>query len=541
MQLNALHFSDLHFGQYNLKEEEKKRGDFDNFFSNLLLQLKKIIVSEKINLIIISGDFCSRNQFEEDILISSNKYLDEFINVFKEKDISVLICIGNHEISRSMDHSKRQKLYFELINHIKKDLNINFSKNFNRNIISYKIFKQQQKIFFSMDSTFSLTKEGEWENSSLNLKDIDEFLNEINSQINLTNYDKYIISHHGLLDMPNNQDIIEGLHARKIYYIFSGHKHDKYYIPFHIPGEKLPINNYIAGSILLSQKRRAESKSWIPADLQFNQYSFEKSYSKDIVNAWYWRYNSNARWVKEELKINREDNGTKCGIFSQMVPNYKESFDFLLDINQKFDENSQCITSWEDINKDILNFSQKIHNNNKLKKILFDGNTHLSIGFSFGYQFRQTTGYKISYKNQLTNQTWNLEELNFSEIGPDLEIDVDIGDEDNKYSVIIINIGSRDVVNPTKEYLLNKKIKFEKLLSFKYSPTLTTQIITPLINSIIDTISNEISNYKKYYLFIAGPLAFFGLLATKFNMITPLQLHEFSRTEKNYFPSMLLI
>ncbi len=316
--LSVLHFSDLHFGEYSAFTDEKRRGDFSNLFSNLKHKINSILSKNQINLVVISGDISSKTKFfiEEkmDVHQEIPEYLQKFINIFSSKKIPILLAKGNHEKTREDLHSF--DIYKKTFNRLKDNFNIKLSRDFERNLISYYIEPNHKFLFFTVDTTFSLSSEENWKDANIDIATIDDFFEELREEpnLNLIDYSIYLITHHPLRKIPNNKSIIAGLAERNITIVFSGHIHEKEFQIINIPDSEYKIYNIIAGSPSLSKQIRDEEDGWNLKSLQFNYYEV---YRKSI-QTYYFELDSNNLWKKRNL--HKEPNFSRSHIKTQDIP-----------------------------------------------------------------------------------------------------------------------------------------------------------------------------------------------------------------------------
>ncbi len=315
--ISVLHFSDLHFGEYSALIDESRKSDFSNLFSNFKHKLNLIIDTYQINLIVISGDISSKNRLIPEEKISKwmkikksvkkkqetqpldseiPEYLLKFIDIFAFKNIPILLAKGNHDKNRG--DNQNSDIFLTVFNKLRDHLNIKLSKDFEKNFISFFIEPNHKLLFFTIDTTFSLSPEGNWKDSNIDIATIDDFFKELKeTHLNLKDYSIFLITHHPLAAIPNNKSVLAGLAERNINIVFSGHTHDKYCDPITIPDSTHVIHNYIAGSPTLSKEIRDEEKSWNLKSLQFNYYEvYDHS-----IQAYYYELDSNDLWRKHSL------------------------------------------------------------------------------------------------------------------------------------------------------------------------------------------------------------------------------------------------
>ncbi len=296
---SVLHFSDLHFGEYSALTDEKRKGDFSNMFSNLRFKINSILNKNKINLVVISGDISSKTKlFVEEKIESYQEipeYLHKFINIFTPKKIPILLAKGNHERKREDFHSL--DIYKRIFNLVKNDLNIKLSRDFEKNLISYYIEPNHKFLFFTVDTTFSLSSAGNWKDANIDISIIDDLFEELKEEPNLEDYSICLITHHPLRKIPNNKSILAGLAERNIKTVFSGHVHEKDFQRINIPDSQYIIDNIIAGSPSLSKQRRDEENDWNLKSLQFNYYEV----CRNSIQAYYYELDSNNFWKKRIL------------------------------------------------------------------------------------------------------------------------------------------------------------------------------------------------------------------------------------------------
>jgi len=300
--LSVLHFSDLHFGEYSAFTDEKRNGDFSNLFSNLKHKIKTILSENQINLVVISGDVSSKTKlFTEkntDVNQEIPEYLQKFINIFASKKIPILLAKGNHEKNREDLNSL--DIYNKIFSRLKNDLNNKLSRDFEKNLISYYIEPNHKFLFFTVDTTFSLSSEGNWKDASIEIATIDDFFEELSEEanLNLLDYSICLITHHPLRKIPKNKSIIAGLAERNITIVFSGHIHEKEFQTINIPDSQYKIENIIAGSPSLSKQIRDEEDGWNLKSLQFNYYEVYRN----SIQAYYFELDSNELWKKRILR-----------------------------------------------------------------------------------------------------------------------------------------------------------------------------------------------------------------------------------------------
>lgn len=303
--LSILHFTDLHFGEYSMQKEERKSGDFDNYFVYLVKTIQGVIKDEQVGLAVISGDFCSKNHF---FLSDENKrnelpeYLAEFLEIFSSNGVPLILSIGNHEINRDIEHHQyRTELYLHLIDKIKQQFNSDFSKKFEKNYINYKIFQDLQIIIFSVDTTSNLDESNNWESASLNLRDFEYFYKEIEQNgIKLKDFKKIIVCHHPLNKIDNYEHLLSSFIQDDIIYVLSGHEHNKKKSKYIDLGTNIEIINFIAGSPFLNLEKKIEGQLWDPVRSQFNLYKLSGS-QFEFIEASYYIFNENMNWEKKNL------------------------------------------------------------------------------------------------------------------------------------------------------------------------------------------------------------------------------------------------
>ena len=62
--ISIIHFSDLHFGDFSiLSQDDLKKNVKDNFFTLTISFLEQFIKKNSVNLVVFSGDYCSRNNY----------------------------------------------------------------------------------------------------------------------------------------------------------------------------------------------------------------------------------------------------------------------------------------------------------------------------------------------------------------------------------------------------------------------------------------------------------------------------------------------
>lgn len=547
MNFYVFHFSDLHFGKFNAAHDEQLKKNYSNFFFNLKTTIKKQLETRNVKLIIISGDYCSANDFGESSVEINNSIfiphdLIEFFKIFSENKTPIIISIGNHEINqKQQDYSARVSLFLTVKENLNQYLSSNFSNDYKNNLINYVVFNEEKKIFFSSDSTFSLSEQGNWDNPNLDLEKIQKFFDELSKkeQIKVEKYNKYLIIHHALNDIQNNRSILNALIEMNIHTVFSGHHHEKNCDILPIIGSDEVIHNFIAGSPLLSKKRRDETNDWNPKDLQFNCYKFSKSSTKIPDQACYFRYNENGLWEPKLLKnfklFQDKADLIKCGIFSYHKKPKGEELDFYLDLSNFFCRNRLRLP--QIIQKRVQKLKMKIYDNTSYRSIIFHSRIHLSLGLLIGYSFRSTTGFDVSVKQG--DEIWNLNkkgsDINWTitkEINPEIQ---------NNEFIIIINVSMYDTLTPVKEFLKKEQLKYQNILYLNFkSNEITSMDVISLINQMTNFFNQEIINSAKNHLFLTGPLGLFTLLGTKLNVLIPAQIYEWDKEKKTYYPTFIL-
>lgn len=308
---SILHFSDLHFGEYSIQNDEKRPGDFKNYFTRFQTKVNYIIKNEIVNLVIISGDFCSKNLF---FITKSGKkklkrrnslelpiYLKKFLDIFKTENIPIVICIGNHDIKRNIKKNEdRTTIYKELKELIKDYMNSDFSVNFDQNLINYKLYKREGILAFSIDTTFSL-RDNNMDDPSIDLRGIEEFFDELESiGLKYSSFKKILVCHHPMREIHDFEDIQPYLIKKNIELILSGHFHQRYVDILHVIGTNKLFLNLIAGSPFLNLNKRKEGQLWNPVNSQFNYYILS-GLDWEQLSGDYYIYNDNKIWEKRKL------------------------------------------------------------------------------------------------------------------------------------------------------------------------------------------------------------------------------------------------
>ena len=269
-KFNILHFSDLHFGDYNIEDKGRYKFTFDNYFNLFTNFLDELLVTNEspTKLVIISGDF-----FTKGVAVKS-KYFYDFFKFFSNKGIPILTCLGNHDIVRSdIEIMNQFSHYNDFINSIRDLIGINkinepylyrTSKKFEENQASYVYLNKYNSIFFTLNSCKNIEeKKISKKNGDIKLKreylnigllkvlDINNVLNEIRIEVGdeiFNNSLKFLICHHIVVKNGVNQPVLNQLKKKGIKIIFSGHKHE--YLCLRDPFG-LDIFNYCTGSIIL--------------------------------------------------------------------------------------------------------------------------------------------------------------------------------------------------------------------------------------------------------------------------------------------------
>lgn len=315
---NILHFSDLHFGEQSIQIKAKFKYDFDNYF-RILENTIKDIVNDNIStkLVIISGDIGSKGDIPR-----QDRYFDIFFEIFSEKKIPIITCLGNHDlIQEEIDKEKQFKIYVDLINSIKIFLGYNttersyiykLSHNFSENQASYIYLKEMNSIFISLNSCKNIElrpimdKKGKSvKNKDSNIQYMQEFLNvgiltiedleglisEIKSEVGEKNYNKsikFLICHHNIIE-KESLIILKFLKKNNIRIIFSGHEHQYFCLP---DKHKLKLINFIAGSPFLKTEERSKNIDFLTYPLQFVRYQL--NFNLNTISSYVYEYN--AEW-----------------------------------------------------------------------------------------------------------------------------------------------------------------------------------------------------------------------------------------------------
>jgi len=146
-----LHFSDLHFGRLSLIKDSELNYDFLDFKFQLKNLLNKLIYSNKIKIIIITGDIGSYGKIED------NELIKEFFELFSIKNIPILISIGNHDLKReSIIHNKQFTGFCNFIKKHKNQLKTNLSDNFDKNQSSYYYNPDLNCLFLAINSCVNI-------------------------------------------------------------------------------------------------------------------------------------------------------------------------------------------------------------------------------------------------------------------------------------------------------------------------------------------------------------------------------------------------
>lgn len=543
---SILHFSDLHFGCYNRKCDENIAKESENFLLTFKDSIKKNIEKHNVILTIFSGDFCSTASFHGN---SENKGierqripedLEAIFNLFHENEIPLVITPGNHEVNREQSAMSKRTPIFTAIS--KKLLEMGLIKC-TKDQISYFIDDNFKVLFFSSDSTFSLTKEGNHEDANLDLNKIQEFLKKIAKEKNkdLSEYKKYLVTHH-TFDNFKDPSLYHLAHM-DIYDVFSGHLHHPDHIQKSIPRTGKEIHNFVAGSPLLNYKRRNETHDQKALELSYNRYKFAKNTNNTaLIEFWKCRYCGHGQWASERLydfnANGRPQDRLHVGLYTYFKPNIHD-LDHVIDFSANWKD--QKLYHGDKMENEIVDLLHRIRRSRGEAKILVDGKAHLSTGLLFGYHFREPTGFQIEIKQSIRedgcfkDEIWSLEGGN-TDLKWDVKVDRKIFRK--KEIVIIIDLTQYDISDEVKTYVKQKKIRPRKIISFSLRTPrkIKKADVPPLITEIVRILKEKnIDQSKKIHLFMAGPLGFFTLLGTQLNTFIPMDIYEWNKKNKEYY------
>ncbi len=279
-------------------------------------------------------------------------------------------------------------------------------------------------------------------------------------------------------------------------------------------------------------RKNIEFRPW--GSLKINQI-LKKKYP--IVNDCFGDVWANAFCLKNnELKYEKiKEKALKIGIFSYHATPKGEEFQFDLDLSALFKLN-ELETEWQTIFNNIVKFKTHIQDSSPVKILIINPKVHLSIGFLFGYIFRETTGYKLlinqyneiwSLNEKLSNKQWNIKELT--------------GNNPNSNNlIVIIRIGTNDVYTPTQSYLNKKNTKYYQMLIFTIDEYIKSDDIYILVQTIIEVLKKKVKQEIKFHIFASIPVGFSILLGSKLNVLIPVQIYEYVKLKKKYEASFLI-
>ena len=171
------------------------------------------------------------------------------------------------------------------------------------------------------------------------------------------------------------------------------------------------------------------------------------------------------------------------------------------------------------------------------------GFAHLSLGFLFGYIFRNRTGFNLEIEQITKNVRHIWSTKTTSEENP-LLINEFPGDLDSKNLCVKINLRAKD---DTSFCAYAKKTNFSYRALLELTPTLYPQVIT---NGQAITIDSELADkiqemHGKYstntvHIFAAIPLGLALFMGYNLNACGKIQCYEFDRASRQYFPSCVL-
>ncbi len=312
---NIIHISDLHFGEKSIARDSGFGKSFEDFFTLLITTIEKIMQDYSIKILIISGDISSKGDMDQ----LQNKYLMEFLQIFIKRSIPICIANGNHDLDLNSIESKSQfKEFTNFLKKKKKEFNVNLSKDFRKNQVSFKYLKDYNSIFIAVNSCKYIEKRlindeirnlnVEDRNKYLNqkyldigvlsMKDLSNILTELEDnfgKIQFSNMNKFLICHHSLKNLEDNKISINFLEENDLHLIFSGHEHNYYYWNNQI------IKNIGAGSLLVYLESRKNNISLNEVPIQFNIYAINVLKGKIQPILYY--YNKDCKWVSESRKI----------------------------------------------------------------------------------------------------------------------------------------------------------------------------------------------------------------------------------------------
>jgi len=289
--LSIMHFSDLHFGDYSiLSQDDLKKNVKDSFFTLTISFLEQFIKKNSVNLVVFSGDYCSRNNFETE-KSTNNPYgipelLHEFLEIFISSSIPIILTIGNHDRNLKLDDEYfRYQIYHILFSDKFVQLNSKKSLNFEKDFINFKVFPKNKLLVFSAHSN-------EYPNNhiELNINHIRAFFKTLEHKYQqIDDFLKIIVIHHPFEAIFNNRTIRGFFKQNNIIYIFSGHEHESYCSTIDLQTTREKVYNYLAGSLFLNKERRDEKKLVKITEPQFNYYQIlnENEYK---IDAWYYTY-----------------------------------------------------------------------------------------------------------------------------------------------------------------------------------------------------------------------------------------------------------
>ena len=164
---------------------------------------------------------------------------------------------------------------------------------------------------------------------------------------------------------------------------------------------------------------------------------------------------------------------------------------------------------------------------------------HLSLGFLFGYIFRDRTGFNLEILQNV--EVWMIN--GGSEANP-LKMSCSPGDLGSKNLVVKINLMSNDTTSIVS-FLSSKKVAYRAMLDV-YPPAYPVAISAKQAVSIAKDLANKIKelhaeyNTTDVHVFSAIPLGLALFIGHFANACGRIHCYEFVNSSREYFPSVVL-
>ncbi|MFW9996050.1 MAG: metallophosphoesterase [Candidatus Odinarchaeota archaeon] len=353
----VLHFSDLHFGHFFLENNADRPSDFPDFFHRLKNRLEKLMDEHIPSLVIISGDIGSIGKdISETPVLSRNDergYLFQFLELFRKKNIPVLMCAGNHDLNYEEIKNKQQftpylKIHAKLDEILSGGIGSEKSERFSENQASYIYIKEMNAFFFAVNScidieavplttqaddggTIVIKNEndevryelGPLERGTFSYKHLNELAAEVRGKYpdQFQDARKYLVCHHPRMYFAARKECEQLAAEIGIKIVFSGHRH---WSDFFI-GKYL--TDIISGSIFVVREQRIFFPDLEP--VQFNKYEFNLGTNELKAESMY--YDSKHHYWDRKLLVSMDLN-------TQQITD-----------NSNFSSDIQCLRDHSDI------------------------------------------------------------------------------------------------------------------------------------------------------------------------------------------------